>query len=121
MIFRLSQAAKYLGISKRSLQSKVYSGNIKSSFKTDGGHHRFRKSDLDRYLGIKEELPDRKVVIYARVSTGGQSDVLLRQKGDLIDYCNKNELTPYVVIDDIASGLNADRRGIEQGISVSYE
>ena len=114
MIYRLSQASEYLGISRRHLQALLYSGKIKSSFKTIGGHHRFKKTDLDNYLGIKEDVNDREVIIYARVSTVSQTDDLLRQKLHLIDYCNKYDLTPYTVIDDIASGLNEKRKGIQK-------
>jgi putative resolvase len=112
MIYRLAQAAEYLGISRRHLQSLLYSGKVKSSFKTTGGHHRFRKSDLDNSLGIKDEADNKSNIIYTRVSTASQSDDLLRQKLHLINYCNNNQLTPYIIIDDIASGLNETRKGL---------
>lgn len=112
MIYRLAQAAEYIGISRRHLQSLLYSGKVKSSFKTTGGHHRFRKIDLDNYLGITEEVNNKSNIIYTRVSTASQADDLLRQKSYLINYCNNNQITPYIIIDDIASGLNENRKGL---------
>src|SRR5215213_2638010 len=45
----LGQAAKYLGVSERTLRKWADEGRL-PAFSTPGGHRRFRLADLDRFL-----------------------------------------------------------------------
>ena len=49
--FSISEAAQYLGVFPLSLRNWERRGLIKS-FRTPGGHRRFKRSDLDRIAGI---------------------------------------------------------------------
>ena len=53
-IFKIAEASKYLGISINTLKN-ITNNNKINSFKTIGGHRRFRQDDLDDYMGIKRE------------------------------------------------------------------
>jgi excisionase family DNA binding protein len=46
----LGQAAKYLGVAQSTIRKWSDSGRL-SAFYTPGGHRRFRRDDLDSFLG----------------------------------------------------------------------
>jgi excisionase family DNA binding protein len=46
----LGQAAKYLGVAQSTIRKWSDSGRL-TAFYTPGGHRRFRRSDLDQFLG----------------------------------------------------------------------
>jgi excisionase family DNA binding protein len=53
----LGQAAKYLGVSERTLRKWADEGRL-AAFSTPGGHRRFRLRDLDQFLhGARVEAP----------------------------------------------------------------
>jgi excisionase family DNA binding protein len=45
----LGQAAKYLGVAQSTMRKWTDSGRV-STFKTPGGHRRYRRSELDQFL-----------------------------------------------------------------------
>jgi excisionase family DNA binding protein len=45
----LGQAATYVGVAQSTMRKWTDSGRV-SSFKTPGGHRRYRRSDLDQFL-----------------------------------------------------------------------
>ena len=67
-IFTSTQASKYIGVSINTLKTLANREKIKS-YKTDGGHRRFRQEDLDLFMGKITEVPEKLTVIYARCST----------------------------------------------------
>lgn len=104
--FTPGKAAEYLGVSSAKLRSLRKRGIIQG-YKTDGGQFRYSKSSLETYISgiIKDEK--KKGYIYARVSSSHQKEDLERQVRYL------KELYPdYIVIKDIASGLNFHRKGL---------
>jgi predicted site-specific integrase-resolvase len=54
---------------------------------------------------------------YARVSSSDQRDDLERQKERLDRHC-RNEKAPYILIDDLGSGLNYKKRGLKKLINM---
>ncbi|KKC29060.1 site-specific integrase-resolvase [Caldanaerobacter subterraneus subsp. pacificus DSM 12653] len=64
-----------------------------------------------KLLGILEEKPKPKVVLYARVSTNKQEEYLKNQIRRLEEYANSKGWQ-YEVISEIASGVNENRRGL---------
>jgi predicted site-specific integrase-resolvase len=100
---------------------KIYANNNKiNSFKTDGEHRRFREDDLDTYMGVKKEKQERLTVIYARCSTAKQKENLERQKDRLRKHA-KEKGYKYLMIDEIASGINEKRKGIHKLIKMCFE
>jgi len=53
-IYKITKASTYLGVSINTLKTLANNGKI-NSFKTSGGHRRFRQDDLDAYMGVKKE------------------------------------------------------------------
>ena len=69
---------------------------------------------------LAEDNTDAKqlTVIYCRVSNAKQSEDLIRQERVLREYCVINGLAPDAVIKDIASGMNDNRKGIDELINL---
>ena len=79
-LLTISEVADILHVSKNSLRTWDKEGKI-VSVKTDGGHRRYRKSDVDAFAGF-ETTDDQKneecVAVYCRVSSHDQ-----KKHGDL--------------------------------------
>jgi len=118
-IYKITEASKYLGISINSLKTLANNGKL-NSFKTGGEHRRFREDDLDAYMGVKKEKKERLTVIYARCSTAKQKENLERQKDRLRKHAEEKGYK-YLMIDEIASGINEKRKGIHKLIKMCFE
>ena len=72
---------------------------------------------------LDEDVPEDQTmnVIYCRVSNTKQQDNLKRQEQILREYCVSNGIIPDRVISDIASGMNEDRKGLQDLISLVKE
>jgi predicted site-specific integrase-resolvase len=82
------------------------------------GKWRIPYSEVERVLRGVERV--RRVAIYARVSSNTQRDDLERQVEALKLWVYKNlPNAEYVVVTDIASGLNEDRRGLRKLIEMA--
>ena len=110
-LMRMKEASKYTGLHPHTLRKYIDRGVIKG---VRIGKHRFvEKAELDRLMGkIATQL--KGAVIYTRVSTKKQRDAgnLDRQRERLLNYCAENRLKVVGVIEDTASGVNENRRGL---------
>ena len=114
-LLSLAETSTILNISKHSLRRTSY--NRLPCIKTDGGHRRYKESDVKKYLGIKNEiLEDKSVVIYSRVSSHDQKKKgdLDRQKGRLLEYCVKSNYKVSKVFEEVGSGMNDRRSKLHQ-------
>jgi len=118
-IYKITEASKYLGVSINTLKTLANNKKI-NSFKTDGEHRRFRQDDLDSYMGIEKEKEEKLTVIYARCSTAKQKENLERQKERLRKYA-ENKGYKFIIIDEIASGINERRKGLHKVIKLCFE
>jgi putative resolvase len=103
--FTSSQAAKYLMVSRSSIQKYRESGKLVPIGKTPGGNWRYSKEALDAVLGIRLSATDG-MVFYVRASSSStplkpQEDKLREAYGE-----------PVKVYKDHASGLNEKRKGL---------
>jgi len=119
MIYKTTEASKYLGVSINTI--KTLSNRLKlKSFKTAGGHRRFRQEDLDLFMGKITEVPEKLTVIYARCSTAKQKENLERQKERLRKHAESKSYK-YIIIDEIASGINEKRKGLHKLLNLIFE
>jgi len=119
MIYKTTEASKYLGISINSLKTLAKREKIKH-YKTDGGHRRFRQEDLDHFTGKVTEKQDKVTVVYARCSTAKQKENLERQKDRLMKHA-ESQGYKYIVIDEIASGINEKRKGLHKLLNMAFQ
>ncbi len=86
-IFSISEAAEYLGVFPLTLRNWEKKGLIRS-YRTPGGHRRYRKRELDRVTGVtknedrlKESIENLQDVGY----TNGRQKKIEQIISDLID------------------------------------
>lgn len=116
-------ASERLGVHPRTLYQWEEKGWI-DTIRTPGNK---RLYNVEKFLKERsppvpnveadEELPDGRLnVIYARVSSLGQKDDLIRQIQQL-----KQKYPDHVLIQDIGSGMNLNRRGFRKMIDLAIQ
>ena len=111
----IREASFITGLSQQKLRSLSDEEKI-SCYKTQSGHRRFnRKSLVEMCFPV---LPcneiregEKKNYIYTRVSSKKQMDDLSRQIKYIRD--SRTEYSSYILISDVASGINFKRKGLE--------
>jgi len=112
-LLTIKQCKEIYGISRISLINYEKKGLI-TPIRTPGGVRRYKVEDIERILGIIEEKKNTKrTILYARVSTKKQDEYLKNQVKRLEEYARSNNWN-YEVIQEIASGVNENRRGLEK-------
>ena len=110
----IANASLLTGLSPQTLRKMADEKKI-SCFKTPGGQRRFNKQSLSQlchpdlsHENTQQVIIQKKKFLYARVSTKKQMDDLSRQ----IEFLRKPEFVDYVLIQDVASGINFKRKGL---------
>jgi putative resolvase len=111
-----SEFAKIIGVSRSTVISWIKRGRIVAY--SVHGKWRIPYSEVERVLRGVQRV--RRVAIYARVSSNTQRDDLERQVDALKLWVSKNlPNAEYVVVTDVTSGLNEDRRGLRKLIEMA--
>ena len=121
------EATEKLGVHQRTLYQWDKKGWIET-IRTDGNK---RLYNVDKYLREKkcnndvdcinnldniDNIKDKLKISYVRVSSQGQKDDLERQKKQM------KELYPeHIMIEDIGSGVNLNKRGIRKIINLAID
>lgn len=101
-----AKVLKLLHISRATLVKYVKNKEIRV-VELSNGFYEYNDEDVYRKAGLADE---RYNVIYARVSTQKQKTDLRNQVATLTEYCNKNGVKVAKSYQDIASGMNFDRK-----------
>lgn len=117
-LLSMADTCSKLNVSQETLRNWDADGTLKP-IRTRGGHRRYKKSDIDLFMGVKEEdhnnalLP---VATYARVSSHEQKQKgdLDRQSQRLSEYCAKKKYKVEYIIKDVGSGLSDTRSGFNK-------
>lgn len=114
-LLSIHKAAEYLDVTEDCLRKWDRDRKLKP-LKTAGGHRRYRKEDLDKFVGINNEITETQQILcatYARVSSNEQKQKgdLDRQSQRLSEYCARHNLMVIQIIKDVGSGLNDNRSG----------
>jgi excisionase family DNA binding protein len=108
--------AKLLGVSRSAVVKWIKSDRIVAY--SVHGKWRIPYSEVERVLRGVQRV--RCVAIYARVSSNTQRNDLERQVESLKLWVSKNFTSAeYVVVTDVDSGLNEDRRGLRKLIEMA--
>ena len=102
---KAKEVLKVLRVTRPTLTSYVKNGRIKTT-KLPNGYYDYDEDSVLKVAGI---TPQRKAVIYARVSTQKQKNDLQNQIDTVMKYANNNGYSISKVYSDIASGINYDR------------
>ncbi len=90
-------------------------GRIEAPERTAGGQRRYDLAKL-RHLAPRHAPSERVTLLYAKVSTAGQKDDLVRRVALLESFSAANGWA-YEVIDDVGSKLNHQKKGLRQLIA----
>lgn len=121
-IISLDEASKLLGVCKETLRRLDRNGNLKPIL-TKGGHRRYDKDEIIQYRdgNIKQEpiQVSNCVTLYVRVSSHDQkkNGDLDRQKSRLMDYAVKKGYKIGYVREEVASGVNDNRRQLKYALN----
>jgi predicted site-specific integrase-resolvase len=116
-LYTQAEAAKKFGLSRRSLLRYEEAGLIEP-VRTPGGQRRYPESELLRLYGLEtkpKKVGDR-AGLYSRVSTRKQAETgnLERQTRRLKEYAQAADYEIVEVYEEIASGLNENRRQLRK-------
>ena len=113
MLLNAQKVKELYGIHRNTLLKWEKEGLLKP-VKTPGGRRRYKKEDIEKLLGLNEDIFEiPKVILYARVSTKKQEEYLKNQIKRLEEYA-EDRGWKYEVISEIASGVNEHRRGLRK-------
>ena len=108
--------ARVLGVSRVTVVKWIKKGKITAY--SVHGKWRIPYSEVERLLRGVQRV--RRVAIYARVSSNTQESDLERQVESLKLWVSKNlPNAEYIIVTDVASGLNEDRRGLRKLIEMA--
>lgn len=100
-----SEVLKLLKITRQTLTSYVKSGKIIVT-KLGNGYYDYNDDSVYKFLNKEYRVN----VIYGRVSTYKQKNDLANQILDIINYCNENKIKYDKIYQEIASGIDFDRK-----------
>ncbi|MFQ5795940.1 MAG: IS607 family transposase [Candidatus Bipolaricaulia bacterium] len=119
--YSIGQVSEMLGVSIITLRRWDKSGKLVPDIRTQGGHRRYSETTLRKFLG--QPLPsspgdkNKKVILYARVSSRAHKDDLENQVQTLKQFCIGAGQSYDDVWTDIGSGLNYRRSKFRQLIT----
>ena len=108
----IGQAAKELGVSIPTLRRWEAEGKIQAE-RTPKGHRRYDLAQLHGLKPYETSKTNRPTVCYVRVSSRDQKEDLVRQVALLETFCAANGWS-YEIVQDLGSGLNYNKRGLQQ-------
>lgn len=114
---RTSELARLLGVTSQTIRKYVRQNKIPHHL-SPSGQLFFTKEDVDAIVGVKDTPADKKSVWahYARSSSGNKS-IINSQFEKLEEAYGK----PDFKIQDSASGMNENRKGLNQLLDLVFE
>jgi len=113
MLMSIGKFSKEIGVSISTLRTWDKTGYLKPAKVLDNGYRYYSDEQIDKYLNVDSDIDDRKIVLYARVSTKKQTDDLDRQIENLKTYAYTKGYS-FELITDIGSGLNYKKEGLKK-------
>lgn len=119
-LITITKASELLGVSKWYIRR--LSKDKLPVYKTEGGHRRYKESDIKSLMGELTAVKDNtEVVIYSRVYSHDQRQKgdLLRQKERLYNYCIKHNYKVIESYEEVGSGMNDNRPKLKSLIELA--
>ena len=114
----IKESSILLGVTTTTLRRWEKSNLLRPSHRTLGNHRRYLLTDILQLTDRQEHTNERKTICYARVSSHDQKTDLERQKDVLKSYCDKHGYNSVEMIDDLGSGLNFKKKGLNSLIKL---
>lgn len=110
-LMSIGKFSKEIGISINHLRLLHKTGELIPVKITKGGTRYYSDKQLNDYLGLNKK--DKKVMLYARVSTKQQKDDLENQIKNLKEYAYSKGYN-FEIISDIGSGTDYKKEGLKK-------
>lgn len=107
--YKPGEFAKKVNRTINTLRAWDKSGKLPAK-RTPAGQRYYTDEDFNAVLGISFPEAERKIVVYARVSSHGQKKDLESQKIALEQFCMSSGREIGLLLSDIGSGLNYKRK-----------
>lgn len=111
MLVAIGKVAQMFGVTPQTIRNWVKQG-IFHVQRTAGGHRRFSLEEVHKVMGIEE--CEKVTVTYTRVSSHDQKDDLVRQTEELKKYCEEQRFANVQAIEDLGSGINYKKKGLQK-------
>jgi excisionase family DNA binding protein len=118
-LYRTGQVARLLDISPITVFRWVHQGKIVAR-RNVAGRWLIPESEVNRLLGIKP-VERKRAVLYARVSSSEQKENLTSQVKRLRSYAEEKGYEIVKVYEEVASGLNENRRKLQSAYGMLRE
>ena len=116
--YSIGEFAKEIGKTIQTLRNWDKKNILKPSHVTQGGTRYYSQEQLNHFLGLKlEKQINKKIIGYCRVSSHKQKDDLERQIENVKTYMYAKGYQ-FEIITDIGSGINYDKKGLNQIIDM---
>ena len=102
MRYKISEYAKIHSVTQRTVWNWIKNGDVAIDRNSNG-----------RVRVVIDENKEKKVAIYARVSSSENKENLERQKDRLLNFCNAKGYSVSKVVSEVGSGLNDQRPKLE--------
>ena len=107
-IYKLGQAAKYLGYHPKTLEKYDVNGTL-VAHRTKTNRRYYTQEQLDNFLNKQKPITNKLKIAYGRVSSNHQKGNLTNQMTFIRNYVNAKGIILDQELTDIGSGLNYKR------------
>ena len=114
--YTIGDFSRKVGLSINTLRNWDKEGKLKPAYISSGGHRYYSDEQFNRLIGIKLDKQERITIGYARVSSSKQKDDLKRQVENIKIYMLAKGYR-FEVIEDIGSGINYNKKGLNDLIN----
>jgi len=111
---KAKEVMKVLGISRQTLFNYLKQGKITLNAKLNKNFYDYNEDSVYALICNKKNKHNRQVVSYARVSSQNQKEQLKTQNQRIYESCISRGLNLDLQLDDIKSGMSADRKGFQK-------
>ena len=113
-LYTIGDFSKTIGKTVQTVRNWDKTGYLKPHHISAGGHRYYSQEQVNVILGIQNPTDREKITIgYCRVSSPKQKDDLERQVENMKTYLLSRG-TPFEIITDIGSGINYNKKGLNQ-------
>jgi predicted site-specific integrase-resolvase len=110
----IKEASTIIGVTTTTLRRWCRDKIFQCHHRTKGQHRRYDLKNVLDMVNPETNETQRKTICYARVSSHDQRDDLVRQTNVLESYCRTNNYNNIETINDIGSGLNFNKKGLNK-------
>lgn len=114
-LLTIAEVAQKLNVSPWTLRQWDASEKL-PALRTQGGHRRYKESDVNQLLGIKQQESKETIACYIRVSSHDQKSKgdLDRQKARILEYCVNRKYNVDHILVEVGSGMSDTRPKLKQ-------